>query len=206
MSAPHPAPTGIVTTMLAPPCNFDVFFTDPERDLYTGDNASVYRNVFTPIIGTAWDEARIHCQVCAMSTDVSNAYIRLFEDPTHSARRTCLLHTSTGYPSVMGHTTLYDGQAYAFLDDVTSGLITTVNFPINYFELAGTGPLRVHDNPATLHTAFTNDVALELLAPVAAGAGTTTMMMPRLMYVPPYYALHLLGKQYTLRKLIMEFV
>lgn len=203
MAAIPPAPAAPVA-MLAPPRDFDAFFSDPTNDTHGGNYGHIM-GYFTPTVGVAWDEGRVHHNVVNAGIDVVNAYIGLFEDPTFPAGRTRLLHTPSFYPTVIGRTSGYDGRAYAFLDDVASGVITTVNFPSNYFGLANNGALRIYNDPATLRTAFGTDAHMEIVEPVPNGAGTSEVLMPHLMFVPPKYAQQLLGRRLTPRQLLTEF-
>jgi hypothetical protein len=189
------APVAAITSFRA------LYALPGESDPYAGNYAGVMANFEVPSVGP-WDPAANHTMVLNVGENTINVYVGLFVDPANPCGSTRLLHSPRRFPAVMGRPTPYDGEAYAFLDDVVGNTIQSVHFRQDFFN-----PGRLMTVPpdlATTTAAWTADGATTVLAPIARGAPNRAIRVPRLMYVPACYVSLFMGRRLTPRQLILE--
>jgi hypothetical protein len=102
----------------------------------------------------------------------------------------------------MGRPTPYDGEAYAFLDDVVGNTIQSVYFRQDYFTAGRL--MNVPPDLATTTAAWNADGDLTVLEPIDPGAPNRSIRVPRFMYVPALYVSLFIGRRLTPRQLILE--
>ena len=74
----------------------------PHQDPYHGIYDKVMLAFAVPVTGAGWNKDRVFdCEL--MVNNLTNVYVGIFEDPSHLARLTRLIHDPQRYPAVIGH-------------------------------------------------------------------------------------------------------
>ena len=196
-----------MTTPPPPPATFRAAYADPSKDPYGGTYAPVMARFNVAPGGVGWDSNRLHRAVVEANPAFCNAYLGLFTTPGYPEGTTRLLHAPQKFPSVLGRTTVYDDQAYAFLDDVAGGTVTTVSFPPEYFEQSHVAAIHIPRNIAAATAAWNAAPPTDnSLGSFGAGADMESKRVPYLVYVPQPYVGLFIGRRLTPRQLTEEIL
>ena len=104
------------------------------------------------------------------------AFVALFPYPGEPQGRARLIHAPTRYPRSIGTATVYDGQAYAFLDDVAHGAINSVSFPNDAFELTTAGAMVIPRSVDAMMTLLNADATRTILPTALAVVGLAALL------------------------------
>ena len=182
---------------------FRELYNKNESDPFHGHYQRVMAEFSMPAVGGAWDADATLEGVLGMG-NATNAYVGLFHHDDHPEGRTRLLHDPQKYPTIIGHRTPYDGEVYAFHDEVVGQTATTVLFPEDAFERSA--DVLIPPDHTQASAAWAADTALVIQDPVTAPAGGVRARVPKLMYVPPAYIRLFIGRRLAPRDLIEQVV
>jgi hypothetical protein len=178
---------------------FRELYDDPTMDPYNG----VYDNVLAEfVVKSGWNPEEMLSSIVSMDTDMANAYIGLFSDPHNPVGSTRLLHAPRTFPTRLGQPSPYDYQAFAFIDDVSRGMVQAVQLSETLFESTGAVHLPLTGSHAW--EMWTNNQDIELLPSLEKQTERQTTKLSKLMFVPPKFINLFLGKRYTPRQLIEQ--
>jgi hypothetical protein len=133
-------------------------------------------------------------------------YIGVFADVQHEECCTMCLHGLRKYSIKVLQNSPWDGQVFAFVQDVVAGSVQSVIVTAAFFEpTRGTTNTRVHGTLAALDQALTANPNEELLPVVAAAEpGSVSSITRCLMLVPPRYAPLVINRHLSPRQLWLE--
>ena len=177
--------------------------SDPNR---TSGYATALSMFAVPPTGTGYDSNRVRTMVLDANPDHAMGLVGFFPYPGEDAGRTRFIHAAGRFPSTMGVVSPHDGQAYATLDDVSSGLTTTVGFPTLAFGAVSATALVVPIDITTAEAGLTANPGLALLGPIVAGADAKAVRVPSMMWVPPPLIPLLIGQRLSPREFFFQVV
>ena len=177
------------------------WFAHPSNDHFDGAGIMTVTTVRT------WQANTVTNTITNMVDGVPLAFVGLFPDAAHAGTGTTrLLMFPKTYPTTLRGATPYDGNVYAFVDEVGGGAAPTIQFPTNPFALATDDATVVPVDPTAFVTTMSGH-ANALNARLTAAAGTTQeVRCSRLTWVPPRYVPHLIGRRLTPRQAALDIL
>ena len=184
--------------MLAPTrhSTYSSFYSDTALDPFQGNYARVMERM-DPEVNQALSHIMLLEQAVGMGP-VPQAYL-CCTVRRNQVRVFCLHLPSRYISSLDGNPTPWDGLTFAFIGEITQGMITTVELPANVFRTVNNVRARTCDYIIS-HLDEIEGAGLE---PVLADEPTTNRLSTRqIMYLPPKYVpLMLSPAGYTLRQM-----
>jgi hypothetical protein len=178
---------GIPGLAIPPPraTSFREWYSIATNDVFPGRN-------YTSIMAQFSDEPTLHGTVdlheLAMGFEANvGVYIGVLTDVQHEGGRTMCLHGLRKYSRQVLQTSPWDGQVFAFVQDVVAGSVQSVIVTGAFFDpTRGTTNTRVHGTSAAMDQALAANPNEELLPVVAAAEpGSVSSIARCLMLVPP---------------------
>jgi len=195
----NPAALGIqAPPLLRRPSTFFEFYQDLQRDPCQGNYAAIMAR-FNPAQPNAVPANVLMEQALGTPAHVPQAYLCC--SLSRRGVRIYCLHMPTKFVGALdGRTTPWDGQIFAFLGDVVHGMITTVVFPLNAYNI--TANIRVLGQDQLIQALAQLDANHELLPAVEAANPHSLLSMTRtLMYLPARYVPYFLDANgYSIRQ------
>lgn len=204
-----PATTTTTTGPVPPtgtalPDDFVTLYSLPSSDPYRGNYATPF-NAFSVATGTlGWDSLATYNMVLDSAT-IPMAFVGLFPDANEPLGRTRLVHGPERYPRLMGVTSAYDGNSYAFLDDVAAGTANTIEFPADAFALCHGTTMTVPRSSTLMDGLLASDTSNSFVQ-LAVGTDTTSLYVPYFMWVPPALISKVIGKNLTPREFYTQVI
>jgi hypothetical protein len=190
---PQPAPT-----LLAPVrhSTYSSFYSDPMLDPFQGSYARVMERM-DPEVNNALSHVMLLEQAVGVGP-VPQAYL-CCSVRRNQVRVFCLHLPSRYVSSLDGNLTPWDGQIFAFLGEITQGMITTVELPANAFRTVN----NVRAKTCEYIISHLDEIEQAGLEPVLADEPTSNRISTRqIMYLPPRYVQLMLNPSgYSLRQM-----
>jgi hypothetical protein len=184
-----------------PTFSFAELSARPEEDPYEGDYKAVLATFGVPAVGP-WDKSACFDRTLGVGDMTTNAYVGIFSTPGSLEGRTRLIHSPRRFPSIMGRSTPYDGQAFAILDDVTGTAAQLVHYEEDNFE--ATSPVTIPPTGNAAAILWASDPGLKVLPPSDVATAGRVVRVPYMMFVPARYITMFIGRRLSPRQLITE--
>jgi hypothetical protein len=160
---------GIPGLAIPPPraTSFREWYSIATNDVFPGRN-------YTSIMAQFSDEPTLHGTVdlheLAMGFEANvGVYIGVLADVQHEGGRTMCLHGLRKYSRQVLQTSPWDGQVFAFVQDVVAGSVQSVVVTDAFFEpTRGTTNTRVHGTSAAMDPALAVNPKEDMLPAVAS--------------------------------------
>jgi hypothetical protein len=154
---------------------------------------------------TLRDAAELHEIAMGFEANVG-VYIGMFSGVQHEEGRSMCLHGLRKYSRQVLKASPWDGQVFAFAQDVVAGSIQSVAFKDAMFEpTRGTTNTRVHGTLAAVDQALANNPHEDLIPVVpAAEPGSVSFVTRHEMLVPPQYVPLVINHRLSPRQLWLE--
>jgi hypothetical protein len=154
---------------------------------------------------TLHDAAELHELATGFEANVG-VYIGMFSDVQHEEGRSMCLHRLRKYARQVLKAPPWDGQVFAFAQDMVAGSIQSVAFTDAMFEpTRGTTNTWVHGTLAAFDHALANNPNEDLIPVVAAAEpGSVSSVTRHVMLVPPRYAPLVVNRRLSPRQLWLE--